>query len=619
MKKILALTFFILFIGSSSFATTYYMATTSPTSGWNAGNNSNDGLSKSAPVLDFQTAAGLMSISDDLIIDSGIYSGTANLFDPYTWQMPYGTDTDWTTITAEVSGSVIIDGEGVRGAIYLRGDNDVDGQNYTNGKQSYIEFNGIVTKDTATSGISMAGVDHIKLINCGAVEPADGNYSGINASYSQYILFEGCYAWGSGRYKIAFYHAHYSIMRNCVSRMDRAYAPGEPTGDFSVYSSVNVEVQNCIAIDNDQTQYNVDVAEYAGNFACPTTSGVTFATGPVNITNCIGLNNDTRFASSDNNAYSANVFIKNSLGWDLRPRGSNGILKSFGNLDVQNCTFGDVISVDSGAYHFNGWTGTDMSQNNIWTTLTGNLFYSIETSNNNNIYALTGTQDSSGTASTNTKNYDPTANGLTYITEIDSGSQLEADGIGATIIKQYGRTGTLWGETGYNLLQDGTSGEADVDLWPFPNQDTIRTNMKAYSYDGGNLSGDRGFCADGENLTDYIRNYITASTNPVVNAGTDQSVSVNSASISGTYTLEGGRTVASCTWSNDRGGSGTLTAAGGTITGTVTGLSSGVNVITITVTDSEAEEGSDSLNVTYTPVVSTISTNSSNSAGCLIR
>lgn len=91
-------------------------------------------------------------------------------------------------------------------------------------------------------------------------------------------------------------------------------------------------------------------------------------------------------------------------------------------------------------------------------------------------------------------------------------------------------------------------------------------------------------------------------TTPTVNAGTDQNVSVSEASINGTYTIESGRTISSCTWSNDRGGSGTLTASSGTISGTVTGLSEGVNVITVTLTDSESEQGTDTVNITYNPM-----------------
>ena len=130
----------------------------------------------------------------------------------------------------------------------------------------------------------------------------------------------------------------------------------------------------------------------------------------------------------------------------------------------------------------------------------------------------------------------------------------------------------------------------------------------------GNIDMDPGFTAS-THAQNSIDNYVVSTTEigptyvigstataPTVNAGSDQNVSVNTATIAGTYTIEDGRTVASCTWSNDQGGSGSLTATGGTISGTVTGLSSGANVITITLTDSEAEDGTDSVVITYSTV-----------------
>ena len=108
-------------------------------------------------------------------------------------------------------------------------------------------------------------------------------------------------------------------------------------------------------------------------------------------------------------------------------------------------------------------------------------------------------------------------NGLLHLPVIDPGSQLKTDGIGANIIYQYGKDETLWGEAGYNLLQDGTNGQATVKLWPFPNEAIIKTKMQTYTYDFGKLTGDRGFASstgkqlDGVSpvtLTSYIWEYL---------------------------------------------------------------------------------------------------------------
>ena len=78
---------------------------------------------------------------------------------------------------------------------------------------------------------------------------------------------------------------------------------------------------------------------------------------------------------------------------------------------------------------------------------------------------------------------------------------LASDGgdIGANVQTLIGTSGTLYGEAGYNT-DTGTS------MWPFPNEDLIRTKMKAYN--AGGASGNRGFCVDGTTLTKYIWQYL---------------------------------------------------------------------------------------------------------------
>ena len=93
---------------------------------------------------------------------------------------------------------------------------------------------------------------------------------------------------------------------------------------------------------------------------------------------------------------------------------------------------------------------------------------------------------------------------MKYITRIESGSSLSGQGqsgadIGANIKTLIGTSGTLYGETGYNV-------DTRVSMWPFPNEDLIRTQMKAYNT--GGVSGNRGFCANGTTLTRYIWEYL---------------------------------------------------------------------------------------------------------------
>jgi hypothetical protein len=94
---------------------------------------------------------------------------------------------------------------------------------------------------------------------------------------------------------------------------------------------------------------------------------------------------------------------------------------------------------------------------------------------------------------------------LKYIVRIEPGSNLYGTGgnganRGATVLKRYGVSGSLWGDPGYNTL-------TDEDLWPFPYEAQIRADMRAYSPVGG-PDGKRGFCADGQTLTNYIWGYL---------------------------------------------------------------------------------------------------------------
>lgn len=507
-----------------AYATTFYIANnpSSGNPGWGNGSNSNDGGSKASPFLTARYAWSKMKGGDTLIIDDGEY-GVSSCYDS-TFRMPQGNASDgYTVMRAENDGKVVINGNGEAVPFAVEGDDTVDGRAGYNSSQDYIEVRGIVFKNSSGSVIKVSHANHIKIINCGAVGSSGGSRFGIIVGYSTYVLVEGCYVWGGeGKYRIATYHADHTIVRNSVARIDKVMQASNGLGAFSIYSSTNVEVQNCIAIDSDTDNY-WELGDMVGAFGAPTTSS-TSKTGPINFRNCIALNNHLRFGSLEWNAYPADTHFTNCVGWDVKTRGTRDFIHSQGSSSFTNCTFGEVdtASGDSVTHAwFNGWKSgnSDSSSSNIfYKFLHGGLFYDVESSNNNNIFGLTNNYpiNVNGSSVQNTKTYDPKANGLKYLVKIESGSQLEQDGIGASIIYQIGKSGTLWGEHGYNLLQNGSNGQELVRLWPFPHEDIIRDYMRSYSYDGGNLNGKRGFCADGKqlngvdtiSLTSYIWEYL---------------------------------------------------------------------------------------------------------------
>jgi hypothetical protein len=77
------------------------------------------------------------------------------------------------------------------------------------------------------------------------------------------------------------------------------------------------------------------------------------------------------------------------------------------------------------------------------------------------------------------------------------GAASDGGNIGATILYEIGTTGTLFGDTGYDTLTTAS-------LWPFPNEDVIKTDMASFTMAnplyGGTISGARGFAAPGTGL-----------------------------------------------------------------------------------------------------------------------
>jgi hypothetical protein len=558
ISKIKILFWLILFFGifcfaKNSFAATYYVCDTISAcnanggSGWSGTpSDSNDGTSKSTALKTIKAGVNKMSTSDTLIVGNGIYTGDNNKIGYYAnySQVPAGTSSAYTTVQADVDGGVTIDGTtGTTNvdAVALNGNAPVDNNGFSPdvapNPEQYITFRGFIVKGTP---LEVSAANHIKVINCGVVDPWDGNNGNFGVAFSQYVLLEGCYAWGGGRMKMIFFHSPNSIMRNCVARQDYLNVtsnPG-PMSVFDVYSSPDAEVQNCIAIDGDDSTKWLGFNEDEGSFAAATTSSSTFS-GPVNFTNCISLNNKHKFAESDWNTYDPNVHITNSIGWNHDVQnpssGASALTWAYGSMDIEQSTFGDIDKANSTVAYFAGYlsgngTANVTFKNNImynFNSTDGYLFglgtlSSTVTTAYNNIYGSGSTYVLPGSSMSNPTNTiitNPVSGTcLKYLPRLESGCSLLTAGqsgarVGADIEYQYGKSGTLWGDTGYNLPQDGTNGQATVKLWPFPNENLIKTQMAAYT--NHSVNGARGFAAAGNDqwgqpitLTRYIWQYL---------------------------------------------------------------------------------------------------------------
>jgi hypothetical protein len=474
-----------------------------------------------------------MQGGDTLVIRDGVYTGEDNRITQGDIYPPSGAPGSYTTIRAENPGCVLFDGEGEYAVLWMDG-YVYDDPDVPDGRLSYVQFEGITwgncrdyqDREEQTSGFSAVqvyGVHHWKFIRCGAYDGGYGNCAAFDIMYSDHVLLEECYAWGGGRYKFAMYRSDHMILRRCVARQDKVESrhegnlAGEPQAIYTVYWSHDVEVQNCIAIDSDHPEFWGPTEEIGGAFFCPQYSYNVWWRG------CIALNNAMcgGIVSWEDN----NIHFENVVCWDATNGISNSSeLEPFPNMVVDHCVIGcierpDGTGTDDEVAGVDGWAGVERVTNSIIYNIQGTGLTYIEDSDYNCIYECDEpAYDTSLGEHDIINEVDPIdgdpGNGiaaLQCLLEIEQGSDLAgkaSDGgdIGATIVERIGVSGTLYGEAGY---RDYTG----ISLWPFPYEGTIRTAMRNYSYSDsgeGTLTGDRGFCANGQTLTKYIQEYISA-------------------------------------------------------------------------------------------------------------
>lgn len=490
-----------------------------PTLGWGATLYMGSGET----YTNLQAAMAAMSAGDTLIIRDGTYTGSTNKItnDYY----PPTSSTVWTTIKAEHDGAVTFDagGGGTMFFCYL-GTSTTTRVNW--------QFEGIVWGNSNESAVDFQALSYIKFLRCGGFDAGDSG--GIFfASRSSYVLFDGCYAWGRGRSGFTAwtsdYHNDHIIIRNCVSRIDRASATTEPLYNFGLYSTEHGLIQNSIAIDSDQlTSYNTGSIR-SGGFAVPSTD---HDASDNKIYNSIVLNSKIGGLFTTKNTYSAYdsqfynsvvAGVKNGLTYDLNSfRGDRTVID---HVTFVNGTSNDATDTN-GLYAW-PWTGSPNGgmnmTNSIVTGYTGpftaGLSYGMAGDYQafyNNASPISIDSTPIGTHSKTTVNpiwnasTNPTG-ALKYITRIEPGSNLSGQGssgdIGANLITLRGTTGALWGETGYDT-------DTGISMWPYPNEALIKSKMSTYT--GGGVNGARGFCSSGTQLngtdtitlTSYIWEYL---------------------------------------------------------------------------------------------------------------
>lgn len=496
-------------------------------SGW-SGTPSDSGTcgSKTNPCLTIKYGLTQFASGDTLLIGNGTYTGTSNMisdgFASYSLTAKNGSAGAYTTIKAETDWGVVIDGQGTNNTGWTT--------------WAYGIVRGIHFKNSAGYGLRCAACNHVKVIRCAFEEQSDyGLYFNSDSSTvgSTNCLAEQNFAFGQGSYffddgssQTTGLKNDRNIYRMNVVRRDFYHSPGNSNhyaAFASYYGALNaVYYQNNIAVDSVTGPTS---GWYSNASLYPANGGNGFTvTGHISI-NEAGMAGLFEGGSSVNITDAVFYVVQDYSG------NSNGIY-GYNSSNTYN-----RIIVNGSSYTESGGSGfMEMTNAN---TITNSIFYGnliglrqCTGSNYNDLYNNTTSNYYSMTPGANDRTINPLTNGLLYPVRIENSSTLKTAGtsggqIGPSILYRYGRTASLesecggaidglscqlYGETGWNELQDGQSGRSLVSLWPFPNEATIKTKMAAYSAHG--VSGARGFATgtsiDGsaQTLTKYIWEYL---------------------------------------------------------------------------------------------------------------
>jgi len=432
--------------------------------------------------------------------------------------MPNGTAGAYTTVMAEQDFGVLIDGTNF--ADWSDG-LKMDGK-------SYITVRGIRFKckqsNLTNQPIDILNSNHIKIIRCGAsYGPTADNAASVNLGPAcAYCLVEECYAYGGARYQFLIYQSDHNVIRRSVGRCD--YWTGTlQCANFCNYDSYMNAFQNDIAVDSNyanlggsslyggwyfenKPQYSVpayntdDTCYLDGNILINIQSAIYGAglldrvTGLHEIKNLVILKSNAGYNSCYPSAGTPTVSSTvTALNWTTysitgsyaSQDGYGGGGVSFGNDPLTGnkitCTIKNSVLMNCAAF-------------GLADTLTSsyNCFYG----NGAPTGASYGyTAPAIGTGSITATN--PLTSGVKYPCRTEAGSALATTGqggtpMGAQVMYKIGVSGTLFGETGWNV----TTGDR---LWPFPNETQIKSDMASYTGSGG--AGTRGFCAAGNGLS----------------------------------------------------------------------------------------------------------------------
>lgn len=464
-----------------------------------------DGLTKETGFATLWKAFAAMSPGSEVIIADGDWTSHSGMTIEHPHLPPSGSAESYTRIHAET------DWEARLPHIFSSGTG-----------RSYVEVRGIVFDSRKTPHCHVVtNWHHTKFIRCGFLAgKLQGNShtcgfgSGpVTEGYGQYNhhnLMEECIAWGGGRYTFYSKYAKYNVFRRCIARRDYNAAP--QIFNFRAYACDDNVFQNCISIDSDRVEHYAPLNHESGGFWI----GDQYGTTGNEIRGCISIK-DVRlpFYVAGSKGGGASI-VNNCAALDVTISSGSTlcafILTNNGGLEASNILgAGGMVEGYDGFYRKNA--GVFAITDSILKDVADYGVAGVECSYINHFNADKGDFGEGSTS------YDPKENGLLYPVRIEKGSRLATAGsdggpVGPAILKQIGVSGTLYGEPGWDEVTDD-------DLWPFPNENAIKTLMSE-TVEG--VSGIYGFTAyespfgSPNTLTSYIWEYLGNSIPPEIYA-----------------------------------------------------------------------------------------------------
>lgn len=369
------------------------------------------------------TAAGALSAGDTLIIKPGTYAAACDAISTPA----RGTAAKWVTIKAETDGTVTI-----KQPLMMYGKSGSSLVDW------YVQFEGLTWDTPAEKGIVGR---YVKILRSTIKDgPATDNTVkfglGTNdvTPGAQYILLEDVLIYGAGgRYDMLVYNADSIVLRRVVARHGDGWTDtkGDPQGSVSLYNSTNVLTQNLLILDSGATGYFEAALYHPSN-----------SRESANIRNVGAMIVGTTGSAVgwDDTASVTNQTLENSL----ISRTSGVAMFVNGNPATKQVTISNVTVATAGGA-FANWSEASTP------TLKDSLFFG---------------------APADTKGNQTRSNILAVK---PAGMVLATESTvpqGATIVKRLGKSGTLYGEDGFDQVQ------AD-DLFPLPRDAEYKTLLCA--------------------------------------------------------------------------------------------------------------------------------------------